>query len=335
MTKKKQPTIRDIAKLANVSYQTVSLVINDKPGVSEKTRKRIMRLMEEMEYRPNRAAQMLTTHRSNTLELIVVDVQYGGRLADSTKNMVRVAREAGYSLLVSETESGVLPDALESARSRMVDGIVMYAPRLRISDDELVAMCDGIPLVRRDYVPSSRLAWVGFDQVYATRSAVEHLIALGHRQIAAIPPASDLITGYWRELTWRNVLHEHGLTPGPSCAGDYSMSSGYEAALSLIASGQPFTALLVGTDYMAMGALRALREKGLRVPDDVSVVGFDNSEIAAYTAPPLTTVDFKFAKQDELAVKYLLELIADPQIELHQRVLMSDLIVRESTRPLP
>jgi LacI family repressor for deo operon, udp, cdd, tsx, nupC, and nupG len=248
--------------------------------------------------------------------------------------MARTAREAGYSLLVSETDLDGLPDALENAKSRMVDGVVMYAPRMRISDEELLEICNGIPLVRRDYVPGSNLMWIGFDQVYATRLAVEHLIGLGHQQIACIPPASDIINGYWRATTWKNVLREHGLEPGPSYDGDYSMGSGYKAMHQIIASQKPFTALLVGTDYMAIGALRALREHGIRIPDDISVASFDNSEIASYTEPPLTTVNFKFDQQDELAVKYLLELINEPEMELHQLVLLSDLVVRESTRAL-
>lgn len=332
--KKKNITIRDIAKLADVSYQTVSLVINDKPGVSDKTRKRILRLMDELDYRPNRAAQMLTTHRSNTIELIIVDVRYGGRLADSTKQMARAARDAHYSLLVSETDLQGLPDALENAKSRLVDGVVLYAPRMRITDAAMLEMAHGIPFVRRDYVPGSKIAWIGFDQVYASRLAVEHLIALGHRQIACIPPADDIINGYWRELTWRNVLLENGLEPGPSSPGDYSMHSGYQAAHEIVATGQPFTALFVGTDHMAIGAMRALREHGIRIPEDVSVASMDNAELASYTEPPLTTIDFKFDRQDELSIKYLLELIADPDKEPDQFVLLSELVVRASTRPL-
>jgi LacI family transcriptional regulator len=332
--KRKNLTIRDIAKMADVSYQTVSLVINGKPGVSEKTRKRILRLMEEMDYQPNRAAQMLTTNRSRTLELIIVDVLYGGRLAESTKNMMRAARVAGYSLLLAETDFDGLPRALEDAAARLVDGVLLYAPRLRIADDDLLNMCNGIPMVRRDYVPGSKLAWVGFDQVYATRLGIEHLIGLGHRQIAAIPPSGAILNGYWRANTWRSVLLENGLEPGLSVEGDYSMQSGYLAAQQIIASGKPFTAIHVGSDYMAVGAMRALHEAGLRVPDDVSVVGFDNTELSSYITPSLTTIDFKFVKQDELAVKYLVELINDPQMEPHQRILMSDLIVRESTRAL-
>ncbi len=331
---KKPPTIRDIAKLAGVSYQTVSLVINEKPGVSERTRKKILRLMEELDFRPNRAAQMLTTNRSKTLELIVVDVNYGGRLADSTKNMAHTAKEAGYSFLVSESTAHGLQEAMESAAARLVDGVILYAPRLWIDDDALIQIFQGIPVVRRDFIPGSRLAWVGFDQVYATRLAVEHLLNLGHRQIAAIPPTSELHNGYWRHSTIRMVLQEHGLNLVASAEGDYSMGSGYEAAKQILAIGKPFTGLIVGTDSMALGALRALREAGLRIPDDVSLVSFDNSELAQYTEPPLTTIDFKFSKQDELVTQYLLELIDNPTTELHHRILMADLLIRESTRPI-
>lgn len=333
-TRRKQPTIRDVARLADVSYQTVSLVINGKPGVSEKTRARIVQLMEDMDFQPNRAAQMLSTRRSHTLEVIVVDVSYGGRLADSTKNMVKTARTNGYSLLISETDKDGLPKSLESAAARLVDGVLLYAPKLYLSDDELNALRGDTPLVRRDYVPGSKLAWVGFDQAHATRLAVEHLIALGHRDIAAIPPSLQVINGYWRYTSWKNVLLEHDLVPGPAAPGDYSMRSGYEGAQTILKDGRPFTAIVVGSDNMALGALRALHEHGLRVPDDISVIGMDNTEHSRYTIPQLTTVGFEFLRQDELAVKYLVELIQNPGMELPQRILQGELIVRESTRAL-
>ncbi|MBN1965018.1 MAG: LacI family DNA-binding transcriptional regulator [Anaerolineae bacterium] len=316
-----------------MSYQTVSLVINDKPGVSEKTRRRVLRLIKEMDYRPNRAAQMLTTHRSNTLELIVVDVLYGGHLADSTKNMAHAAKQAGYSLLVCETDTDGLGATLENAAALLVDGVIIYAPRLHIDDDELLALCKGIPMVRRDYLPRSRVAWVGFDQVYAARLATEYLITLGHRYIAAIPPIADLHNGYWRHTAWKSVLLEHQLTPGPACAGDYSIRSGYEAAHQIVDTGEPFTAVVVGTDNMALGAMRAFRERGLCIPEEVSVVGFDNTEFSMYLEPQLTTVSFEFAKQDEMAVRYLVDLITTPDMDLHQRILMPELIVRESACP--
>ena len=333
-SKKKNLTIRDIARLADVSYQTVSNVINNKAGVSEKTRKRILRLMEEQDYRPNKAAQTLSTSRSNTLELIYVDVNYGGRLADSTKDMAHTAEKAGYSLLVSVCDSDKLDAALDRAASRSVDGVILHAPRLRIDDDELLAICNNIPIVRRDYTPGSRLAWVGFDQIYATRLAVEHLIELGHRQIAAVPPDTEILNGYWRYNTWKNVLLEHGLKPGPVFMGDYSTHSAYQAAKCVIETGEPFTAIVVGTDNMAIGVMAALREHRLRVPDDVSMVSYDNTEIAAYMNPPLTSIEFKFVKQEEIAIQYLLGIIAKPDMDLHQHVLMPELVIRGSTRSI-
>jgi DNA-binding LacI/PurR family transcriptional regulator len=246
--------------------------------------------------------------------------------------MAHAAKKLGYSLLVSETDETGLANSLESASDRMIDGVVLYAPRLRIADETLLALCNDIPLVRRDYVPESRLTWVGFDQVKATRSAVEHLLALGHRQIAAVPPIDDILNGYWRHKAWVDTLAAHGLQPGPSSRGDYSMSSGYSAACRVLESGQPFSAIVVGTDNMAVGVLRALREQGLRVPDDVSVIGMDNSEIAVYLDPPLTTVDFYFRQQDEIAIQSLTELLANPTTDYKQHILSSELIVRESTR---
>lgn len=331
---KKTPTIRDIAKLAGVSYQTVSLVINDKPGVSDKTRREILRLMDENGYRPNRAAQMLTTNRSNTLELIIVDVHYGGRLADSTKNMAHTAKASNYNLLISEASSYGLEAAFASCAARLVDGVILYAPRLRIEDESLLKMARGIPMVRRDYVPESRLAWVGFDQVYATRLAVEHLLSLGHQNIAAIPPTSTLHNGYWRYNTIRSVLHEHGLQLAAVVEGDYSMRSGYDGMCQILASGVEFTGLIVGTDSMALGALRALHQTGRRVPDDVSLISFDNAELSHYTEPPLTTVQFEFIKQDELTIHFLLELINNPDTEPHHRILTPNLVIRQSTRAL-
>jgi LacI family transcriptional regulator len=332
--KKRAITIRDVAKEAGVSYQTVSRVINDSQSVAEETRRRVQKAMQDLDYRPNKVAQMLTTNRSSSIEVLIVDVSYGGRLADSTKNMAHTAKQAGYHLLVSEASSENLAESFASAAARLVDGIIMYAPRLQIEDDELLELSLGLPFVRRDYVPHSSLAWVGFDQAFATRLAVEHLIKLGHKKIAAIPPDWEIINGYWRWKTWENVMREHGLEPRLVVGGDYSMRGAYDAAKQILSKGESFTGLIVGTDNMAVGAMRALREAGLRIPDDVSVVGFDNAEVSNFTEPPLTTVDFKFDKQDEMVVKYLLELIADPEMELHHRVLMSSLITRESSRKL-
>lgn len=330
--KKKKVTIREVALEAGVSYQTVSRVLNSSESVAEETRRRVQQAMQELDFVPSRVAQMLTTNRSRTIELIVVDVVYAGRFADSINNMALAARETGYDLLVTTTDAEGLALVLENASARLVDGIVMYAPSLRISDERLLSLANGIPLVRRDYIPDSRLAWVGFDQVYSTRMAVEYLIGLGHRQIAAIPPTLDLINGEWRYITWKETLLKHNLEPGPMCESRYSFGNGYSSMQQILETRQPFTAVLVGSDTMALGALRALRESNLRIPEDVSVMSFDNAELAAFTEPPLTTVDFDFRQQDTMAVRYLVEILGNPEMKLYQRILLPDLVIRESTR---
>lgn len=333
--RKKKITIREVAQHAGVSYQTVSRVLNASESVAEETRKKVQEAMVALDFVPNKVAQMLTTNRSQTLELIIVDVAFAGRFAESMNAMAAAAREVGYNLLVtSAAAESDLQDILENAAARLVDGIVMYAPSLRMPDEQMLALCNGIPLVRRDYIPNSRLAWVGFDQVYATRMAVEYLIELGHQQIAAIPPSLELINGQWRYETWKETLLKHNLEPGPMCESRYTFSGGYAAMCRILDSKQPFTAVLVGSDTMALGALRALREHNLRIPEDVSVMSFDNAELSAFTEPPLTTIDFDFRQQDTMAVKYLVEILQNPDMKLYQRVLLPDLIIRQSTRKI-
>jgi LacI family transcriptional regulator len=173
--KKKKVTIYDVAQQAGCSYQTVSRVLNGNEKVAEETRQRILQAMEELGYVPNKIARTLITNRSRTLEFIVVDVIRGEQFADAIRNMALVAKSAGYDLLVTMASEENLKDVLENAAARLIDGVAMYAPSLHISDEKLLELCDGMPLVRRDYVADSRLAWVGFDQIRATRMAVEHL----------------------------------------------------------------------------------------------------------------------------------------------------------------
>lgn len=331
--KKKKITIRDVAQQAGVSYQTVSRVLNDSESVAEDTRKRILQAMKDLDFVPNKIAQMLTTNQSYTLELIAVDMLHGGRFASSIKSMAVTAKQAGYDLLVTMTEMDELGVALGNAAARLVDGVVLHAPTLRITDQRLLELCNGMPIVRRDYVPDSKLAWVGFDQVYATRLAVEYLIELGHRQIAAIPPSLQLINGHWRYSVWKETLQRHGLEPGPMHASQYTFDGGYEAMQQILAQGAPFSAVMAGSDTMTLGAIRALHEHGRSVPNDVSVISFDNADLAAFTVPSLTTVSFDFNEQDATAVKYLIEILKNPNMKLHQRILLPDLIVRESTGP--
>lgn len=331
----KRPTIRDVADEAGVSYQTVSRVLNDRPRVAPNTRMQVMRAMKKLGYQRNVAAQMLTTQRSRTIQLITVDGEFPFQLL-----LFKSAQWGDYSAIYSDCTRDTLAETLDKAAARLVEGIFLYAPKLRIDDDELLEMCHGIPLVRRDFaIESKNITWVGFDQIRATQMAVQHLIDLGHREIAVVTGTLQAINASWRYESWKKTLIENGLELGPNAHGDYTtpmsaVRTGYEGMRQILKNGDKFTAALIANDYMTIGAAHALREYGLRIPDDVSIVSYDNSPHSPYLDPPLTTIEFNFDLQNRLAFQFLFELIENPDTEPHQHILLPDFIVRESTRPL-
>ncbi len=211
----KRPTIRDVAREAGVSYGTVSRVLNSHPEVAPDTRVRVQRVMEKMGYQSNLGARMLTTNQSNLIEIIVMDVHFGIVLP----RMAQYIDEAGFSTLYAECTLENFVHTLNTAAARLVDGILLYAPKLHIPDDELLTLCHGIPIVRRDYVLDSKLTWVGFNQEHATRLVVQHLIDLGHQQIAEITGSLNFINPHLRHDAWLNLLKTKGLEPGPSYTG--------------------------------------------------------------------------------------------------------------------
>jgi len=334
-TKKgRRPTIQDVAREAGVSYGTVSRVLNDHPEVALETRARVQTVIKKMGYQRNLGAQMLTTHQSNTIEFIVMDVYFGLVLPQ----MAQYLNAAGYSTLYSECTRENFAETLDTAAARLVDGIILYAPKLRISDEELLALSHGIPIVRRDYVMDSRLTWVGYSQEHATRLVVQHLIDQGHQRIAEITGSLDFINPRLRHDTWLALMTSYDLEPGPSYAGNYStfadaMKTGYEGVCDFLRRGKSFTAIMTVNDYAALGALRALHEHGLRVPEDISIASFDDDAIASYLIPPLTTVHFDFDIQNRLASQFLLEQINDRNYKHHQHVLIPELVIRQSTQP--
>jgi LacI family transcriptional regulator len=331
----KRPTIRDIAKEAGVSYQTVSRALNNQSRIAPETRERILQIANELGYHPNKAARMLSTQRSYVLEVNLVNIEPATAFALSTKIMADTAKSYGYSVMFAEITPDEIGKAIESAASRLVDGIALYAPRLN-SDDTLAELSvdHNIPIVRRDYAPDSKLASVGFDQVYGTMLAMQHLLEQGHRHLAEISGPLEYTAATIRHNTQQKILQENGIEPGPSVAGDYSIKSGYRAMRQLLKSESSFTALIAGNDHMALGAIHALREQGRRVPDDVSIIGFDDKHYAAYIDPPLTTVRQPFDQQDKMVIEYLIELIEKPDTEIYHRVLQPKLIIRKSVRRL-
>jgi DNA-binding LacI/PurR family transcriptional regulator len=333
MPEARRTTLYDVARHSGVSYQTVSRVINRHPSVSDETRERVQRAIIELDYRPNRAAQSLAGTKSRTLAMVTYGLNNYGP-AQMVINIEQACREAGYDLIftnVSDHHLTTLNGSIEYIRRWDIDGLLLITPVEGMSYDELAAMFGNIPVALIGTRLGSSAPSIVVDQTAGTRQITEHLIDLGHTRFCEISGPLQWFDAQERHDSWLETLQKHGLTPGESIIGDWSAASGYEAARNLLARGKRFTALVVANDQMAIGAIHALREQGLSVPQDISVVGFDDIPEAAFSGPPLTTIRQDFAKLGRQGVEHLIQRIANPAHQSAQVVIEPELIIRQST----
>ena len=329
--KQKRATLHDVAREAEVSYQTVSRVINNHENVSAKTRSRVLKAIEKLDFRVNRAAQIMQTKRSNTIEAVLFYSGFNLFIYE----MARATQQAGYHFVISAITEAEFENTLESAASRFVDGLILIPNKPMTEDyEQLAELCNGIPFVQVGARLGALLPSVLYEQKQGARMATEHLIRLGHRKIAEISGPLQNHDGSDRHVGWQTTMRENGLDADLSVEGNYSLEGGYRGMKQLLNSGEDFTAVFIGNDSMAIGAHTALREEGLRVPDDVSMVSFDDIPEAAHFVPGLTTIRQDFQLLGRLAVEYVLSMVDNPDTPIHQRVLQPELIIRESTCPL-
>jgi LacI family transcriptional regulator len=332
----KQVTLHDVAERAGVSHQTVSRVINEHPNVSNGTRRRVLRAIKELNYKPNRAARSLVTNRSHTLGVMCLGISHYG-LFRTTASVEQTAKALGYNI---QSESIIDPtielihETIQHLTSWMVDGIILIAPSLDFVQKEVVQLMGDIPFVQiraQIGVPNHSVV---IDQHKGGQIITEHLLALGHRHIGEISGPLDWFDARARHQAWESALHNAGLEPGPSLEGRWTSESGYNLIRQLLKLDDQCTAVVVGNDEMALGVLCALHEDGIRVPNDMSIVGFDDIPEAAYFAPPLTTIRQDYEEIGKQSVEYLVDIINNPKMLPHQRVLQPVLIERKSTRRL-
>lgn len=327
----RRATLHDVAQLAGVSHQTVSRVVNGHPSVATVTRTRVLEAIRRLDYAPNRVAQSLATRRSRTVGIIGYGTGHYGP-SQMVANVEAGLRAQEYALVyatVPDLSEDGLRKQIASLRNQLIDGLVVVTP---VGGGHLMQTSDFIrlPFVMIDPMLGEHVPSVVIDQQYGARLATQHLIDAGHTAIGEITGPLDWSGAKQRHEGWLATLAEAGLQPGVSAEGDWTPASGYRAARRLLERGGTFTALFVGNDQMALGAIRALRERGVSVPRDVSVVGFDDIPEAAYFEPPLTTVRQDFATLGQQAVDLLLARIEAPDEPPHQRVLYPKLIERSS-----
>lgn len=322
----------DVADLSGVSYQTVSRVINNHPYVSEDTRKKVQEAIDSLGYRPSKAAIKLRSKSSKTIAIIL----YGGWFYGPVQialNVEMAAKTSGFDVIltnVTETEQQVT-EALKHVKDWAVDGIALIIPAQGLPLNEIQKICGDIPVVHIDSRPGTTLASVILDDAGGTQQVVEHLITLGHTRFCEISGPLNWYSAQVRHRACVQIFHSYGIEPPVHVEGNWTAPGGYQATRRLIEQGQRFSAIIAANDSMAQGALYALHQSGLRVPEDVSVVGFDDIPEAAYFIPPLTTVRHNFIQLGTVGFEYLLQLMDDPETSAAQRLITPKLVLRSST----
>lgn len=308
--------IRDVARLAGVSHQTVSRVLNGHPSLRAETRDRVLAAMEELSFRPNRAARALVTSRSTTIGVLVSKgFEYGP--AASLQAIDSAAREAGYGVDVAhldDVDDGSIRSALDRLLAHGVDGLIILAPQTRTLA-EIEHLSITLPFVTVHSAQGHDDHRLSVDQSGGAALATRHLIDLGHRRIAHIAGPDGWFETEARIRGYRRAMRDAGLDPEPLLAGTWTADSGYRAGRTLLAgaSSRGVTAVFSSNDQMALGLLHALREGGRSVPEDMSVVGFDDVPEAAHYQPPLTTVRQDFPELGRRCVARLLGLIGEAE----------------------
>jgi DNA-binding LacI/PurR family transcriptional regulator len=324
----RRPSIRDVARLAGVSHQTVSRVINNHPSIRPGTRDRVLQVMSDLQYRPNRAARALVTSRSQTIGILSSSsTQYGP--ASSIAAIEAAARSRGYwvsTANIEPREPESITQGIAHLMAQAVEGLVVIAPQVRVFMVLAEQRLD-IPYVTLQSTVLDGQRALSVDQVAGARLATRHLIELGHRNIYHLAGPQDWIEA---EARMRGFLEEMGANDVPTTApilGDWTAEFGYYAGREMLRV-RDFTAVFSSNDQMALGLMHAVRDEGLDVPRDISVVGFDDIPEAAHFWPPLTTVRQDFPELGRRCV----ELLLGPEdgAEPTTGTIEPDLIVRSS-----
>jgi len=321
----------DVAKLAEVSHQTVSRVLNGSPQVRPETRERVLAAMRKLEYRPNTMARALATGRSRTLGVVGFDTTLYGP-ATALFGINHAAHEEGY--FISTVSMRILDrasilEAVERLRVQGVEGILVIAPQTDAAH-AVLQLPDHLPVVAVQAGPNDGIPLVSGDPEAGAIAATEHLLGLGHGTVCHIAGPENWFDARQRVAGWQKALRAAGIEPPPALYGDWSPQSGYELGKELAAD-RDVTAVFAANDHMALGLLRALSEAGRAVPDDVCVVGFDDVPEAAFFTPPLTTMRQDFAELGRQSFHLLLDEIARETRTSTRLTVAPELIVREST----
>ncbi len=332
--------IYDIAKMADVSIATVSRVMNERPGVSEKARKKVLKVIEETNFRPNQIAKSLTNQKTNIIGIVMPGVN--NYFSDRIDAINKVCKQRGYSLMITanykdsnSTEEDI--DNFNLLFEKRVDGIIYFPTNVMQEHiDTIKRIRKKLPIVITDKeVEGVKLPCVIQDFIKPTREVMRYLIQTGHKRIAFINglsydlPNNERLHIYEKELEKAGIVVDQDLVE----EGAYSVEAGYFAMLNILdrTEDKP-TAVFAGNDHMAIGAIKALKEKGYKLPEDVAVVGYDDIEFAKYVSPSLTTIRVNQYTMGKLAATMVIDLIEGHLNDYHKMTMDYEFILRDSTK---
>jgi len=322
----------DVAQLAGVSHQTVSRVLNDHPNVRPDTREKVLDAIRQLAYRPNAAARALVTRRTHTLGVIGIDSPLYGP-AMMLNGIERAAQNGHFVVIASlpALDRRSMLNAVDRFLGHAVEGIIVIAPQTS-AVAALSHVPPDLPLVAVGCSTRAPLTSVAVDNAGGAGRATRHLLDLGHATVHHVAGPTSWLDARERINGWRAALSEAGAPEPDIISGDWSARSGYEIG-QRVAGMADVTAVFCANDTLALGLIRALTERGRRVPDDISVVGFDDVPEAGYYLPPLTTVRQDFGELGRCALSALVERIArGPGTGTHLKV-PPELVVRASSAP--
>ncbi|SDK92949.1 transcriptional regulator, LacI family [Glycomyces sambucus] len=324
-----KPNIRQVARLAGVSHMTVSRVLNNYPHIKESTKRRVLEVIEELDYRPNMAARALATQKSQRIGVLVESaVEFGP--TSTLRALEYTARAAGYAVSsIALSDDEISPqEAVDNLTTQGIDALCVVAPRSS-SIAALRKISIGIPVlvVKPDRDPT--FLTVSLDQQGGTTLAVDHLVSLGHRDILHLAGPLDWLDARARERAFHARAKSWGVRERPIVVGDWTADFAYDFAKG-IKELPDYTAVFVANDDMAVGLIHGLADRGIEVPGDLSVVGFDDVPLSAHVLPPLTTVRQNFRALGGAIVDLLRAAVEDREIPRVTRI-PAELLVRSST----
>jgi DNA-binding LacI/PurR family transcriptional regulator len=328
------PKMTDVARLAGLSHQTVSRVVNNRANVRPTTRARVLAAIQELQYRPNSAARALVTGRSQTLGVVTFNSTLHGP-ASTLYGIEQAARDSHYFITVAtlrSTDHACVRQAISRLVDQGVDGILVIAPLESVAR-ALGDLPAGLPVVAVEGDADAEIDTVTVDQYAGARAATEHLLQQGHTTVWHVAGPQDWFEARHRLAGWQAALEEVGAEVPQPLYGDWTPKSGF-AAGRVLARMPEVTAVFAANDSMALGVLRALHDHGRQVPGHVSLIGFDDLPEVAYLTPRLTTVRQDFAEVGRRGLALLVEQIESEVKEPRRVVVAATLVIRDSTRQL-